>query len=219
MQSHADVIFSGDTFRKDNPRYSGSCLVRKGRHLRLRLLMENPNRHSRLSTPLMHVFRTAHEAKDAKRFIDQRNEAGERVIAGRRLRARQVITESMLRREVSRDLDALLNTIALDATIDMEDAPHVRKSILNFGLPDITVRTIDENGVNEIPDEIRTAIINYEPRIAADSLRVSRDEELDPIELKIRFVIRGDLVCHPVHVPVEFVADIIEDGKIVVNRL
>jgi type VI secretion system protein ImpF len=181
--------------------------------------MENPNRHSRLSTPLMHVFRTAHEAKDAKRFIDQRNEAGERVIAGRRLRARQVITESMLRREVSRDLDALLNTIALDATIDMEDAPHVRKSILNFGLPDITVRTIDENGVNEIPDEIRTAIINYEPRIAADSLRVSRDEELDPIELKIRFVIRGDLVCHPVHVPVEFVADIIEDGKIVVNRL
>jgi type VI secretion system protein ImpF len=73
--------------------------------------------------------------------------------------------------------------------------------------------------VNEIPDEIRTAIINYEPRIAADSLRVSRDEELDPIELKIRFVIRGDLVCHPVHVPVEFVADIIEDGKIVVNRL
>jgi len=43
--------------------------------------MDNPNRHSRLSTPLMHVFRAAHEAKDAKRIIDQRNEAGERVIA------------------------------------------------------------------------------------------------------------------------------------------
>ena len=82
----------------------------------------------------MHVFRTAHEAKDAKRIIDQRNEAGERVIAGRRLRARQIITESMLRREVSRDLDALLNTVALDATVDMENAPQVRKSILNFGL-------------------------------------------------------------------------------------
>src|SRR6267143_6946191 len=90
--------------------------------------MDNPKRHSRLSTPLMHVFRAAHEAKDAKRIIDQRNEAGERVIAGRRLRARQIITESMLRREVSRDLDALLNTVALDATVDMENAPHVRKS-------------------------------------------------------------------------------------------
>jgi type VI secretion system protein ImpF len=181
--------------------------------------MDNPNRHSRLSTPLMHVFRAAHEAKDAKRIIDQRNEAGDRVIAGRRLRARQVITESMLRREVSRDLDALLNTVALDATVDMEHAPHVRKSILNFGIPDIAVRTIDENGVNEIPEEIRTAIINYEPRIAANSLRIARDKEVDPVELKIRFVIRGELVCHPVHVPVEFVADIVESGKIVINRL
>jgi len=26
-------------------------------------------------------------------------------------------------------------------------------------------------------------------------------------------------VCHPVHVPVEFVADIVESGKIVINRL
>jgi len=167
----------------------------------------------------MHVFRTAHEAKDAKRIIDQRNDAGERVIASRRLRARQIITESMLRREVSRDLDALLNTVALDATVDMDNAPHVRKSILNFGLPDIAIRTIDENGLDEIPAEIRAAIVNFEPRIASDTLRIERDKELDPVELKIRFVIRGELVCHPVHVPVEFVADIVEAGKIVVNRL
>src|SRR5712675_2404929 len=165
------------------------------------------------------IFRAAHEAKDAKRIIDQRNEAGERVIAGRRMRARQIITESMLRREVSRDLDALLNTVALDATVDMENAPHVRKSILNFGLSDIAIHTIDENSVEEIPDEIRTAIVNYEPRIAADTLRIERDNQVDPVELKIRFVIRGELVCHPLHVPVEFAADIVEAGKIVVNRL
>lgn len=181
--------------------------------------MDKPSRPSRLSPPLMQVFRTAHEAKDARKTVDQRNEAGERVIAGRRLRARQVITESMLRREVFRDLDALLNTIALDETVDMEHAPHVRKSILNFGLPDIAVHTIDETAVDDIPDEIRTAIINYEPRIAPDSLRVARDKEVDPVELKIRFVIRGELVCHPLHVPVEFVADIVESGKIVINRL
>jgi type VI secretion system protein ImpF len=180
--------------------------------------MRNSNRHSRLSPPLMHVFRTAHEAKDAKRIVDQRNDAGDRIIAGRRLRARQVITETLLRREVSRDLDALLNTIALDATVDMEHAPHAKRSILNFGLPDIALRTIDENGVDEIPDEIRTAIVNYEPRIATDSLRISRDKEIDPLELKIRFLIRGELVCHPVHVPVEFVADIVESGKIIINR-
>jgi type VI secretion system protein ImpF len=181
--------------------------------------MDNSSKHSRLSPPLMHVFRAAHEAKDAKRIVDQRNEAGERIIAGRRLRARQVITESMLRREVSRDLDALLNTIALDATVDMEHAPLVRRSILNFGLPDIANRTIDENRVDNVPNEIRTAISVYEPRIAPDTLRIARDPEVDPVELKVRFVIRGELVCHPVHVPVEFVADIVESGKISINRL
>src|SRR5215470_18924075 len=117
--------------------------------------MSRPARQSRLSPPLMHVFRIAHEAKDAKRVIDQRNEAGERLIAGRRLRARQVISETMLRREVYRDLDTLLNTVALEATVDMENAPAVRKSILNFGLPDIATRTIDETGVEEIPGEIQ----------------------------------------------------------------
>jgi type VI secretion system protein ImpF len=167
----------------------------------------------------MYVFRAAHEAKDAKRIIDQRNEAGERVIAGRRLRARQVITESMLRREVSRDLDALLNTVAMEATVDMDDAPYVRKSILNYGLPDLSKRTIDETAVNEIPDEIRTAIMTYEPRLAAGSLRIERDTTVDPVELKIRFLVRAELVCHPVHVPVEFIADIVETGKIIVNRL
>lgn len=187
--------------------------------IRLRLFMATSMRESRLSPPLMQVFRAAHEAKDAKRIIDQRNAAGERVIAGRRLRARQVITETMLRREVSRDLDALLNSVALEATVDMDNALNVRRSILNYGLPDIAIRTIDETGVGEIPDEIRTAIVNYEPRLAPGSLRIERDKTVDSVELKIRFLVRAELVCHPVHVPVEFVADIIESGKIVVNRL
>jgi len=41
----------------------------------------------------------------------------------------------------------------------------------------------------------------------------------DPVELKIRFVIRGETGLPSLHVPVEFVADIVEAGKIVVNRL
>src|ERR1700687_6158549 len=109
---------------------------------------------TRLSPPLMHVFRAAHEAKDAKKKVDIRNEAGERVIAGRRLRARQVVTESVLRREGARDLHNLLNCFAMESTVDMNQAPFVRKSILNFGLPDVTNRTIDENTVNNIPEEI-----------------------------------------------------------------
>jgi type VI secretion system protein ImpF len=181
--------------------------------------MAEINSKTRLSPPLMHVFRAAHEAKDAKKKIDLRGESGERVIAGRRLRPRQVITEPVLRREVWRDLDALLNTISLEATVDMSEAPLVRESILNFGLPDVTHRSIDERGVGDIPEEIRQAIVRYEPRLAAASLHIERDMSVDPVELKVRFIVRAELTCDPVHVPVEFVADLIETGKIVVNRL
>jgi type VI secretion system protein ImpF len=181
--------------------------------------MANVNSKTRLSPPLMYVFRASHEAKDAKKKVDLRNEVGDRILAGRRLRSRQVITEAMLRREVSLDLNALLNTIAMESTIDMTDAFYVRKSILNFGIPDVTHRTIDEIGVDEIPEEIKAAIVNFEPRLAAASLRIERDKSIDRAELKIRFLVRADLTCDPVHVPVEFVADVIDDGKIVVNRL
>jgi type VI secretion system protein ImpF len=172
------------------------------------------NDKTRLSPPLMHVFRAAHAAKDAKKPTDARN-----VAAGRPLRPRQVITERVLRREVARDLDALLNAIALESTIDMSHAPFARKSILNYGLPDIGHRTIDELAMGNIPEEIRTAIIDFEPRLAADSLQVERDNSVDPTELKVRYIVRAELICEPVHVPVEFIADVIDTGKILINRL
>lgn len=174
---------------------------------------------TRLSPPLMHVFRAAHEAKDATRAMDLRTDSGERVIAGRRLRARQAITEAVLRREVARDLEALLNSVAMESTVDLTEHPLVRKSILNFGLPDIAHLTIDEARVRKVPDEIRTAIMNYEPRLDASSLQIERDMSVDSADLKIRFVVRADLTCEPVNVPVEFIADVIETGKIVINRL
>jgi type VI secretion system protein ImpF len=174
---------------------------------------------TRLSPPLMHVFRAAHAASDARKTIEISNEAGERVIAGRRLRPRHVITEPVLRREVGLDLDALLNSIALESTVDLTDAPYARESIINFGIPDIAHRTIDEAGVVDVTEEIRLAIINFEPRLAAASVRVTRDTSVDPVELKIRFIVRADLTCDPIRVPVEFVAEVVEPGKIVVNRL
>src|SRR5260370_36505663 len=119
----------------------------------------------------MPVVRAAHEAKDAKQTIDLRNEHGERVLAGRRLRPRHVITEPVLRREVGRDVDNLLNSIALGSTIDMTDAPYLRKSIVNFGIPDRAHRTTHEAGVDDIPREIKEALVNYDPSLAAASLR------------------------------------------------
>jgi type VI secretion system protein ImpF len=166
--------------------------------------MADVTRKTRLAPPLMHVFRAAHAAKDAAKKIDMRTESGERTIAGRRLPARQVITESELRRDVVQDLAALLNTVAMESTVDLSEAEEIRKSILNFGLPDISNCTIDAAGMRELPEQIRRVIVNYEPRLAGASLSVERDMSVNADELRVRFIVR---------------ADIAETGKITVNRL
>lgn len=181
--------------------------------------MADLTRKTPLSPPLMHVFRAAHEAKDAKKKADVHTASGERVVSGTRIPVRQAITEPVLRREVARDLDALLNCIAIESTVDLTGMPYARKSILNYGLPDISHRTIDERTVNFIPGELKQAFATYEPRLVTGSVDIERDTSVDTAELKVRFLVRADLTCHPVQVPVEFVADVIDTCKIVIKKL
>jgi type VI secretion system protein ImpF len=182
--------------------------------------MADSRRKDRLSPPLMYAFRAAHAARDATKKIDLRDEAGERVIAGRRSVARSPISESMLRREVARDLDSLVNTIAFESAEDLRGFDAVRKSILNYGLPDLTHRSIDEHSVDDIRNEIRTALMHYEPRLLRESIKASRDMTVGVEELKVRFVVQAELHCEPVNVTVEFVADIeLDTGSIQIHRL
>jgi type VI secretion system protein ImpF len=178
------------------------------------------HRKDRLAPPFMLAFRSAHAARDAKQRLDLHDAGGERIIAGRRTAARIPISELALRKEVARDLEALMNTIALESCDDLSGFEHVRKSVLNFGCPDIAHRTIDEDSVGDIGGEIETALASFEPRLARGSLRVARDSTVNPDELKVRFVVQAELLCEPLNVPVEFIADVeLDSGKIAINRL
>jgi type VI secretion system protein ImpF len=182
--------------------------------------MAGAGRKDRVSPPLMYAFRGAHEAHDAKKKLDLRDDAGDRVIASRRASPRAAISESVLRREVARDLEGLLNTIAFESSTDIEDFDHARKSILNYGFPDIAHISIDEYAVGDLAGDIRDVLMHYEPRLQSNSVRVTRDTLVDATELKLRFVVSADLMCDPVNVPVEFVADVeLDSGKILINRL
>jgi type VI secretion system protein ImpF len=182
--------------------------------------MSIATKKNRLSPPLMHAFRKASDDKDARVKLDLRDKVGERVIADRRSHARYAITESVLREQVKKDLENLMNSIALESTEDLARFEAARRSILNFGIPDTTHRSIDEYGVQSIEGEIGTALLNYEPRLAPGTIVVTRDSNVDPANLKIRFLIRADLICSPMNVPVEFTADVEpEDGKIAIGRL
>jgi type VI secretion system protein ImpF len=174
---------------------------------------------NRLSPPLMFAFRAAHEAKDAKRPILSLDRGALASRDPRRAGPRIAITEALLRREVARDLEMLMNSIALESTDDLADFDDVRDSIINFGLPDIAHRTIDEVKLAEIESEIRRALARYEPRLDAGSIVVRRDQTSDGEALKLRFLVEAQLFCQPINIPVEFVADVdFDSGEISVSR-
>ena len=172
--------------------------------------MANGSRKDRLSPPLMYAFRSAHAARDATEKLDLRDEAGERDYRRARVRERGRLSPSRAaarggagsriadeydRARIGRGPDRISNS--------------VRKSILNFGLPDIAHRTIDEVGVDDIKERDRDGAEEF--RTAARARYVSMLPAIpavDADELKIRFVVQADLRCEPVNVPVEFVADV-----------
>ena len=180
--------------------------------------MADATRKNRLSPPLMFVFRAAHAARDGKAGgSDAKRGAGG---ARSRQSQRVAVTEQTLRREVARDLETLMNCVSMDSTIDLTDFPAVRKSILNFGFPDIAHRTIDELAVSDLDAEIEGVLKLYEPRLLTTSLRVTRDKRVRTDELKIRYIVHADLTCEPLNVPLQFVADVdATSGKIQIQRL
>lgn len=173
----------------------------------------------KVSVPLMHAFRAAFEAHDARERVDLRDQTGERVISARRSRVRGIISETTLRREVARDLDQLLNTIALGSSIDLGPYPEAARSIINFGIPDIVHLSIDDMGVSDIAGDMAEALRIFEPRLAAESIVIKRDDKISAAGLAIRYTVRAELLSNPVNIPVEFVADVeMDSGKIRVSR-
>jgi type VI secretion system protein ImpF len=178
--------------------------------------MADTKRNSRLNPSLMYMFRAAHKAKDAMKR-PKWHEKVENGLPETHSRAvqRVAITEATLRREVTRDLEALMNCVSIDSTIDLSEFPMVEKSVINYGFPDIAIRTIDELEVAGLEHDIEKVLCTHEPRLAAASLRIARDRRIDPIELKVRYVVHADLLCEPLNVPVEFIADVeVTTGKV-----
>src|SRR5271165_2605215 len=140
--------------------------------------------------------------------------------APRRVTSRAPITEGELRRLVGSDIGALLNTVNLDSVEDLSKAPEVRKSILNFGFPDLARISIDENDVFGLTKQLETALRAFEPRLAPESIKARRDETVSPEELRVRFLINAELRLQPVNVPMQFVAELeLDSGKIKIDRL
>jgi len=169
--------------------------------------------------PLMFAFRDAFSRGDASKRLDNRV-AGERVISERGSLRRRGAEEALVKENFSLDLLSLVNTVNLAAAVDLTGLDYVEKSVLNFGLSDITHLTSEDAGLSDVSNSLIAALVEHEPRLHRDSLRVDRSESFDEVNQRVRFVVSGELACRPLDIPIEFVAEVdVGSGKVRLTRL
>jgi type VI secretion system protein ImpF len=180
--------------------------------------MRSPEKQKdRLQIPLMFAFRDAYEKRDAAKPEDVRVD-GERVVADRATLRRRGTDESHLKRDLAIDLAALVDTVSLASSIDLSGRDFVRKSVLNYGLDDLTHITLESHEVDAIGDQLKTALLRHEPRLSADTLHVER-ADTDEVNQRVRFKVRADMLSKPLDIPIEFVAEVdVGSGKVIVPR-
>jgi type VI secretion system protein ImpF len=111
----------------------------------------------------------------------------------------RVMTKSQMRAAVLRDLSWLLNAVQ-PLTAQADEYGAVAESVLNYGLPPISGQTASKLDIAKLEKSIKAAIINFEPRIMADTLEVKALEFDNPLETHniVEFEIRGQLWAQPV---------------------
>ena len=86
--------------------------------------------------------------------------------------SQQSMSQRQFKEAVIRDLGWLLNSVALEVCEDLDKYPAVKRSVLNYGLPDLSGHTASTIEVRTVEKAIRAAILQYEPRIIRSSLEV-----------------------------------------------
>jgi type VI secretion system protein ImpF len=135
-------------------------------------------------------------------------------------RDRRVISPRELHESVKRDLAWLLNTANLECTDDLSQYPQVWTSVVNYGVADLSGRTIKQADIPEIEHSLRRAILAFEPRILAKTLNV--EVKLDSSMMShntLTFIIRGELWAHPVPLELFLRTDVdLETGNVEVKE-
>lgn len=85
---------------------------------------------------------------------------------------KRVFTIAKLRQSVLRDINWLFNATQLASADELEHCPLVANSVVNYGLPALSGTTASSMDLRALEISLRQAIIDFEPRLLADSVRV-----------------------------------------------
>jgi type VI secretion system protein ImpF len=110
----------------------------------------------------------------------------------------RVLNMRQLRRSVLRDLGWLLNTVNHQCAQSLDNYPLIARSVLNYGLPEMTSRVVASMTPKELETLVKQAILDFEPRILPGSVRVRATVSQDLMNRHaVGFEIEGDLWAHP----------------------
>lgn len=131
-------------------------------------------------------------------------------------RENRLLSIPQLRASVLRDLGWLFNATRLDADGNLDAYPEIKRSVLNYGLPALSGHCVSGTDMREMERELRQAIINFEPRLIADSITIKAQS--DPKSLNhhnlISFKISAQLWAQPAPVELTLQTDIdLENGQ------
>lgn len=109
----------------------------------------------------------------------------------------RVIDLTRLREIIQRDLSWLLNTNNIESTFDAKAFPNVARSVLNFGLREISGEFSTEERAELIRQSIEQAITAFEPRIIKGSVDVALHPDEKGGEMTVSLDIRADMWAQP----------------------
>lgn len=123
----------------------------------------------------------------------------------------RVLSIRQLRKSVIRDLEWLLNSGRLETTEDLSEYPEVRRSVLNYGIPDLAGTTASSMDAYQLELALRQAILDFEPRILPHNLRIQiihddKEMSINSIVLEIEGEIWGQPL--PEHLYLKTVLDL-----------
>jgi type VI secretion system protein ImpF len=135
-------------------------------------------------------------------------------------REQRVLSMNRLRLGVLRDLAWLFNATRMPESSAIERYPFAAHSVINFGLPPLSGVTARSLDVNALEQTLRQVIIDFEPRILRQSLRVHAaftEERMSHNALT--FEIDGELWGQPMPLQLYWKTEIdLESGQVKVEE-
>lgn len=114
-------------------------------------------------------------------------------------REKRVISATRLRECVTRDVAWLLNCVNLGSEEDLAEHPEVARSVLNFGIPDLTGTALSGVDASVLQRRLREAILAFEPRLTPATLQVSVSTDADRMDGRsLTFRIESEMWAQPI---------------------